>query len=97
MQKRNSNRLTLIRQFPCSGCGMSPPSQACHANWLDCGKGIATKASDDYTIPLCAKCHRELDTYQGRSREQAKNWFMQKLTLVNQWLNQKMPEDGVEF
>lgn len=82
------NRLDKLRALPCCQCHASPPSQACHANWAtdffkDGGKGMGKKADDAYTIPLCHKCHRELDTYQGRNREQAKAWFLRKLDFVN--------------
>lgn len=49
---------------------------------------MGIKADDSYTIPLCHACHKELDTYQGRSREQAKTWFLGKLAFVNGALEQ---------
>lgn len=91
------NRLTRIRQLPCCQCQALPPSQACHANWGDFGKGMGIKADDEYTIPLCAKCHRELDTYVWQTREQAKVWFIRKLEFVNQWLTTKEHQNGVDF
>lgn len=82
------SRLAQIRQLPCCQCLAPPPSQACHANWGEFGKGMGIKADDSYTIPLCDRCHKELDTYQGRSREQAKAWFLGKLAFVNGALEQ---------
>lgn len=76
-------RLEKLRALPCCQCHAPPPSQACHANWQEFGKGMGIKASDDYTIPLCHRCHKQLDTYQGRNREQAKAWFLAKLDFVN--------------
>ncbi|WP_227430558.1 hypothetical protein [Psychrobacter sp. I-STPA6b] len=52
MSKRDSKRLTAIRQLPCCQCGASPPSQACHSNFAEHGKGRGVKADDRYTIPL---------------------------------------------
>ena len=57
-----------------------------HANWGEFGKGMGKKASDEYTIPLCTTCHHKLDTYQGMSRERAKDWFLDKLYFVNRVL-----------
>lgn len=33
----------------------------CHANWSAYGKGMGIKARDEYTVPGCMHCHRELD------------------------------------
>ncbi|MDO4251530.1 MAG: hypothetical protein Q4C68_08490 [Moraxella sp.] len=91
------NRLAQIRTLPCVHCQAPPPSQACHANWGQFGKGMGIKADDAYTIPLCHTCHRDFDAYQGRTREQARDWFVGKWVLVNEILNQKLGENGVDF
>lgn len=83
------NRLAQIRQLPCCQCQAPAPSQACHANWGEFGKGMGKKADDAYTIPLCRACHRELDTYVWQTREQAKAWFLNKLNFVNAVLSEK--------
>lgn len=83
------NRLTQIRQLPCCQCHAPPPSQACHANWGEFGKGMGIKADDSYTIPLCATCHREFDTYVWQTRQQAKVWFIRKLEFVNRVIDEK--------
>ncbi|WP_323842530.1 MULTISPECIES: hypothetical protein [unclassified Moraxella] len=89
-------RLEKLRALPCCQCNAPPPSHACHANWQEFGKGKGIKASDAYTIPLCHRCHRELDTYQGRNREQAKAWFLRKLDFVNKVLDeQENPTDAI--
>ena len=91
------SRLNKIRQLPCVKCHAPPPSQACHANWGEYGKGMGIKADDEYTISLCRSCHSWLDEYKELNREQAKAWFMGKWKLVNRWLTQKEPENGVDF
>ncbi|UYZ80278.1 hypothetical protein [Moraxella bovis] len=83
------NRLNRIKSLPCVQCHAPPPSDPCHANWGEFGKGMGTKSDDEYTIPLCRKCHQELDTYQGRNRERAKAWFLRKLEFVNSVLNEQ--------
>lgn len=87
--KRDNQRLKRIRQMACIRCAMPAPSQACHSNFHEHGKGMGTKADDRYTIPLCYSCHRWLDTYQEISRNQAKDWFMRKLFLVNKVLDEQ--------
>ncbi|AKG14178.1 hypothetical protein AAX11_09325 [Moraxella bovoculi] len=82
------NRLKQIRALPCVRCHAPPPSQACHANWGQFGKGMGIKADDSYTIPLCHTCHVWLDQYQAMSREEARAWFMGKLAFVNGALQQ---------
>lgn len=49
------NRLKQMRALPCCQCLAPPPSQACHANWGEFGKGMGIKADDDYTIGVI-KC-----------------------------------------
>lgn len=82
-------RLQRLKSLPCVQCHTPPPSDPCHANWGEFGKGMGLKADDDYTIPLCRACHRELDTYQFKSREVSKEWFLKKLEFVNSVLNEQ--------
>ncbi|MDO4440555.1 MAG: hypothetical protein Q4B81_00040 [Moraxella sp.] len=90
-------RLKRLRAMPCIRCHAPPPSQACHANWGQFGKGMGIKASDDYTIPLCLSCHQWLDQYHEMSREKAKAWFLEKWDLVNKIMSQRLGENGVDF
>lgn len=83
-EKRDKQRLKRIRQMPCIRCAKPAPSQACHSNFHEHGKGMGTKADDRYTIPLCAICHRWLDSYQELNREQSREWFNRKLQIVNE-------------
>lgn len=87
MSKRDPKRLSAIRQLPCCQCGHPAPSQACHSNFSEHGKGRGIKADDRYTIPLCYSCHYEFDTYQGRAREQAKKWFLDRLKFIDEVLD----------
>lgn len=84
--KRNKTRLEKIRQLPCVRCGYKAPSQACHSNFQEHGKGMGTKADDRYTIPLCNKCHKDFDHYASLNRAMAKEKFSQWLAITETWL-----------
>lgn len=47
-----------VAGLACINCGKAPPSQCAHANT---GKGMALKASDADSFPLCPPCHRQFD------------------------------------
>lgn len=49
---------------------------------------MGKKADDEYTIPLCHKCHKKLDGYWEMSRDRAKDWFLDKLYFVNKALGE---------
>lgn len=61
---RSKAYLRLVAQLPCKHCGIWGFSQAAHAN---SGKGMAMKACDLQTFPLCADrpgqrgCHSQFD------------------------------------
>lgn len=61
---RSKAYLRLVAQLPCKHCGIWGYSQAAHANT---GKGMAFKACDLQTFPLCADrpgqrgCHSQFD------------------------------------
>ena len=83
---RNASRLAAVRQLPCVKCGQDAPSQACHSNFGEHGKGKGLKAKDDYTIPLCPACHRSFDLYVWMNRQQSKDWFNRMLSKTNRML-----------
>ena len=88
MSKRDPKRLELIRSLPCCQCGASPRSQAAHSNFGIHGKGKGIKADDEYTIPLCANCHADLDqNLSQQTRQQQLDWFNRKLKFINEVLN----------
>ena len=89
---RSNQRLNAVRALPCVKCGKPAPSEACHANWGEFGKGVGIKASDEYTIPLCHKCHYEFDTYSSLKRDESKAWFEQMLVKTNRMLYSKNSE-----
>ena len=91
--KRNESRLNAIRALPCIECGAPPPSQACHSNFQEHGKGMGTKADDEYTIPLCHNCHIRFDQYADLNRNNAKVWFMRHWHSVQRALNGDDDED----
>ena len=83
---RNASRLAAVRQLPCVKCGQDAPSQACHSNFGEHGKGKGIKAKDDYTIPLCPACHRSFDLYVWMNRQQSKDWFSKMLEKTERML-----------
>lgn len=87
MSKRDSKRLEKIRSLPCCQCGASPRSQAAHSNFMCHGKGRGIKADDKYTIPLCHKCHGDLDqNLSQQTRQQQQEWFNKKLSFIDKVL-----------
>lgn len=83
------NRFEKLRALPCCQCHAPPPSDVAHANWGQFGKGMGIKSDDEYTIPLCRACHKNLDTYVWQTREEAKAWFLRKLEFVNSVLDEQ--------
>ncbi|WP_332605467.1 hypothetical protein [Acinetobacter sp. ESBL14] len=84
---RDAKRLEAIRKLPCVRCGWDAPSEACHANWSEYGKGKGIKADDKYTIPLCHVCHCDFDQYKTMGREESKEWFAKLLVKTERMLN----------
>lgn len=84
---RSPKRLAEIRKLPCVRCG-NPNSQAAHSNSAKHGKGRSIKASDQFTIPLCAICHAAFDQYKLGNREQSEKLFERWLVRVERMLNQ---------
>lgn len=71
---RDNKRLATIRKFPCVRCG-GRPSQAAHSNSSKHGKGRGVKASDEFTIPLCATCHAAFDRFELGNRAESEAMF----------------------
>lgn len=71
---RNNFRLNQVRQLPCIRCGQSP-SQAAHSNSSKHGKGRGIKASDQFAIPLCFKCHSAFDRFELGNRAESEAMF----------------------
>ena len=84
---RDRKRLAAIRKLPCVVCG-NPNSQAAHSNSSKHGKGRGIKASDQFTIPLCATCHAAFDRFELGNREQSEAMFEKWLVRVERMLNQ---------
>ena len=82
---RSPKRLAEIRKLPCVRCG-NPNSQAAHSNSAKHGKGRSIKASDEFTIPLCAICHAAFDRFELGSRAESEAMFDQWLVRVNRML-----------
>ena len=82
---RDAKRLAAIRKLPCIRCG-DPNSQAAHSNSAKHGKGRGIKASDEFTIPLCFKCHAAFDRFELGNRAESEAMFDQWLVRVNRML-----------
>ncbi|UZA04109.1 hypothetical protein [Moraxella bovis] len=91
------NRLNRIKSLPCVQCHAPPPSDPCHANWGEFGKGMGTKSDDEYTIPLCRACHFDFDTYADMEREKAQAWFLRKWEFTNKVLDESDRPTEVMF
>lgn len=75
-----------VASLPCIVCGREGATQAAHPNHI--GKGMATKASDAWCVPLCVEHHSEFD--QGR------RWTKQeKRDLMAGWIVQTINELAV--
>ena len=88
---RSPKRLAEIRKLPCVRCG-NPNSQAAHSNSAKHGKGRSIKASDEFTIPLCAICHAAFDRFELGSREQSEAMFEKWLVKTELMMNQTNKE-----
>ena len=82
---RNPKRLAEIRKLPCVRCG-NPNSQAAHSNSAKHGKGRSIKASDQFTIPLCFKCHAAFDRFELGNRAESEAMFEKWLVRVDRML-----------
>ena len=82
---RDSKRLAEIRKLPCVRCG-NPNSQAAHSNSAKHGKSRSIKSSDQFTIPLCFKCHAAFDRFELGSRAESEAMFERWLVKTNRML-----------
>ncbi|MEJ3775579.1 DUF968 domain-containing protein [Acinetobacter pittii] len=82
---RSTKRLNEIRKLPCVRCGY-PHSQAAHSNSSKHGKGRGIKASDQFTIPLCFKCHAAFDRFELGNRAESESMFEKWLVRVERML-----------
>ena len=82
---RDAKRLAAIRKLPCIRCG-NPNSQAAHSNSAKHGKGRSIKASDQFTIPLCAICHAAFDRFELGNRAESEAMFDRWLVRVDRML-----------
>jgi len=91
---RDAKRLAEIRKLPCVRCG-SIPSQAAHSNSSEHGKGRGIKASDEFTIALCFRCHHLFDTFQLGTRQESEVLFDGWLEKTNLMLKIDTNTDSV--
>ncbi|MDQ9030599.1 DUF968 domain-containing protein [Acinetobacter nosocomialis] len=88
---RSTKRLNEIRALPCVRCGQSP-SQAAHSNSSKHGKGRGIKASDEFTVALCHKCHSAFDKFELGTRQESEALFDGWLEKTERMLNLKDDE-----
>ncbi len=88
---RSTKRLNEIRALPCVICGY-PHSQAAHSNSGKHGKGKGIKASDEFTVPLCAICHGLFDQFNLGTRQESEAMFERWLEKTERMLNLKDDE-----
>ena len=88
---RDAKRLAAIRKLPCVRCGQSP-SQAAHSNSAKHGKGRGIKASDEFTISLCFKCHAAFDRFELGNRAESEAMFDQWLIKTNRMMQMEDKE-----
>ncbi|HCQ9559818.1 TPA: hypothetical protein OMP85_002830 [Acinetobacter baumannii] len=82
---RDAKRLAAIRELPCVRCGY-PHSQAAHSNSGKHGKGKGIKASDEFTVPLCAICHGLFDQFNLGTRQESEAMFERWLEKTERML-----------
>ena len=90
---RDAKRLAAVRKLPCVRCG-NPNSQAAHSNSARHGKGRSIKSSDQFTIPLCFKCHAAFDRFELGNRVESEAMLDQWLVRVDRMLAM---EDDIIF
>lgn len=88
---RDAKRLAAVRKLPCVRCG-HPDSQAAHSNSAKHGKGRSIKSSDQFTIPLCFKCHAAFDRFELGSRAESEVMFDQWLIKTNRMMQMEDKE-----
>ena len=64
---RSRKHLMVVASLPCANCSREGSIQAAHTNF---GKGMAIKACDSQTFPLCFTCHAWLDQSGSLSKEE---------------------------
>lgn len=93
IRRRDKQHLQFVGSQPCLVCGRTP-SHAHHVNFLQ-PRGMGQKASDEFTVPLCAIHHRALhdsgkeqDWWTATNIDPAPHalslWQMSQRTLVDE-------------
>ena len=77
-----------MASLPCSWCLVEGQSQAAHRNE---GKGMALKAPDCWTFPLCFSCHAEFDQGKTLTKEERRE-FADKWLI---WTLRELAERGL--
>ncbi len=92
------DRLVWMRKQPCCACNAPPPSHAHH--FIGKLKGLAMKAPDSETLPLCLQCHKNLHEKLGMfrvmDRPALKSWQWAKILhfrlLYGRFLGKKLQD-----
>jgi len=65
--------LEKIRQLPCCLCGSPPRNDPHHLKRDIAKRGMAMRAPDDMTVPLCRSCHDDVERAGTRNEPR---WFL---------------------
>lgn len=86
---RSEQHRRNVAALDCACCGRQGASQAAHANIT---KGMALKACDSLTFPLCPECHRDLDQGGKLLRDARRHrewvwvdWARAELMALGKW------------
>jgi hypothetical protein len=63
-RQRSPAHLDFVRSLPCIVCGDDTATEAAHIRYADprAGKrqtGMGERPDDEWTLPLCGRCHRD--------------------------------------
>lgn len=73
---RDRKLLDLAYEFPCLlrfQCCEGGAGEPAHSNQPRHGKGGAIKAHDNFHVPACRACHRELDQGKTMTRDEKRD------------------------
>jgi len=77
---RSPRYLDWVRSRPCAHCGEVGPSEAHHLIGLF-GGHMGSKVGDEFAVPLCSDCHRDL--HAGRIEFEAQvPWLARTLEVA---------------
>lgn len=67
--------LKLIRQLPCATCPAYAPNDPHHLKQGTAERGAGQRSTDQWAIPMCRKCHGEVERIGSRNEI---SWFNER-------------------